>query len=199
MLHHRFAVLLPLVGVFSLSVALAEDTSAIPDGSAAHEHAIPAKLPPLKPEDCIKLDSSAPRTVLLNVMAAYGDVNYGMNFNGFAKGNARYVIPKDWTVKITFLNRSPVPHSAIVVERPTLKKLQMGDPYFKGASTPNPVQGTTGPAVTFQFVPNEAGDFALACGFPSHALGGHWIEFEVSETATAPSWTAGKAEPYTAK
>lgn len=120
-----------------------------------------------------------------------------MNFNGFAKGNARLTVPVGWTIKVTFRNQSPVPHSVIVVERPMVKKLQMGPPAFKGASSPDPVRGTTGPAVAFEFTADEPGDYALACGFPAHAANGHWIAFEVSDSATAPSLKLGNAEAYT--
>jgi hypothetical protein len=134
------------------------------------------------------------------VVSAYNSVNYGMNFNGFAKGGARYTIPQGWTVSVVFTNNSPVPHSAIVVEKPVVKKLQMGEPAFKGASTPYPVRGTTGKVgVPFQFTADEAGEFAIACGFPSHSANGHWIGFDVSATATAPSLQFGDKAPYVAR
>ena len=100
---------------------------------------------------------------------------------------------------MSFTNNSPVPHSAIVVDKPIVKKLQMGEPAFKGASTPYPVRGTTGKTgVPFQFVADEAGEFAIACGFPSHSANGHWIAFDVSPTATAPSLQFGTKAPYVA-
>jgi hypothetical protein len=152
-----------------------------------------------KASDFIKLDPASPKTVHLSLISAYNEANYGMNFNGFAKGGARLILPKDWKVKVTFRNQSPVPHSVIVVERPMVKKLQMGQPSFKGASSPDPVRGTTGPAVNFEFVADEAGDFAIACGFPAHAANGHWIALEVSDTATQPSLQFGKDTPYVPK
>ena len=147
----------------------------------------------------LSVDPKTPKTARLVVISAYNAVNYGMNFNGFAKGGARYTIPQGWTVSVMFTNNSPVPHSAILVEKPMVKKLQMGEPAFKGASTPYPVRGTTGKGgVAFQFVADEAGEFAIACGFPSHSANGHWIAFDVSTTATAPSLQFGTKAPYVA-
>jgi hypothetical protein len=148
----------------------------------------------------LSVDPKEPKTARLVVVSAYNSVNYGMNFNGFAKGGARYTIPQGWTVSVVFTNNSPVPHSAIVVEKPVVKKLQMGEPAFKGASTPYPVRGTTGKVgVPFQFTADEAGEFAIACGFPSHSANGHWIGFDVSATATAPSLQFGDKAPYVAR
>lgn len=196
-------LLLPLA-VASLR---AEDAPAPPPhpGHAQHEArpgagGAPAAAPVQpKAADFLRLDPDAPKTVQLTLISAFNDANYGMNFDGHAKGSAKLVVPKDWHVKVSFRNQSPVPHSAIVVERPTVKKLQMGPPVFKGASTPDPVRGTTGPEVKFEFVADEAGDYAIACGFPAHAANGHWIAFEVSDTATAPSLKFGDAEAHTPK
>jgi hypothetical protein len=120
-----------------------------------------------------------------------------MNFNGFSKGGAKYVVPVGWNVEVSFTNRSAVPHSAIVVERAMAKRVQMGDPAFEGASTPQPLRGTTGSkGETFRFKASETGDYAIACGFPAHAANGHWIALEVSDTAKEPSLQFGKGPVY---
>ena len=174
-----------------------------PTAAAGHDHGAPAgesKAPEPKESMFLSVDPKEPKTARLVVVSAYNSVNYGMNFNGFAKGGARYTIPQGWTVSVVFTNNSPVPHSAIVVEKPVVKKLQMGEPAFKGASTPYPVRGTTGKTgVPFQFVADEAGEFAIACGFPSHSANGHWIAFDVSATATAPSLQFGDKPAYVAR
>jgi hypothetical protein len=147
-------------------------------------------------QDFLSLGAEA-RSVKVVLITAFNGANYGMNFNGFAKGGAKYVIPKGWNVEVAFTNRSPVPHSAVVVERAMVKRLQMGDPACTGGSTTNPVRGTTGTkGETFRFKPEEAGEFAFACGFPAHAANGHWIGLEISETATAPSLQFGTNAPY---
>jgi hypothetical protein len=37
----------------------------------------------------LSVDPKSPKTARLVVVSAYNAVNYGMNFNGFAKGGAR--------------------------------------------------------------------------------------------------------------
>jgi sulfocyanin len=148
----------------------------------------------ITPADFLRL-TSAPKTVKITVIAAYSNDNYGMNFNGASHGRGSYIIPTGWTVEVDFINPSPVPHSAVIVEREQTKKLQVGEPAFKGASVPNAVTGISGNKASFRFTADEAGEYAIACGFPSHALAGHWIGFEVSASAQAPSLKLGNAEP----
>jgi sulfocyanin len=151
----------------------------------------------ITPADFLRL-SNKPKTVKITVIAAYTTNNYGMNFNGFSFGKATYTIPAGWNVEVEFINPSPVPHSAIVVEKDQVKKLQMGEPAFKGASVSKPVEGMSTNKASFQFTADEPGDYAIACGFPSHALAGHWIVFEVSANAKAPTLKLGDAEPVAA-
>ena len=129
-----------------------------------------------------------------SVIAVFNDENYGMNFNGYAKGGATYTIPKDWTVNVTFINPSPVPHSLIVIEKDSLKKLQVPEPYFKGGAVPEHLKGLSYAKSSFSFTADEAGDYALACGFPAHAMNGHWIALEVSSDAKAPTLKLGGGE-----
>ncbi|HEV7405095.1 MAG TPA: sulfocyanin-like copper-binding protein, partial [Chthoniobacteraceae bacterium] len=112
--------------------------------------------------------------VSLTLVAAFTDANQGMNLNGYHHGKAVYVVPKGWTVEVTFINPSPVPHSVVVVEAEKVRAVRVGEPAFKGASTPDPVLGTSAAKVSFHFVADEEGDFALACGIPIHATAGHF-------------------------
>jgi hypothetical protein len=189
--------------VLAITLALSPWLQAADAPAPGHDHGAPAtesKAPEPKESMFLSVDPKSPKTARLVVVSAYNSVNYGMNFNGFAKGGARYTIPQGWTVSVVFTNNSPVPHSAIVVEKPVVKKLQMGEPAFKGASTPYPVRGTTGKTgVPFEFVADEAGEFAIACGFPSHSANGHWIAFDVSASATAPSLQFGDKPAYVAR
>ena len=186
----------------ALALNLMLQAADAPTAPTGHDHGTPSGDPKAaEPQESmfLSVDPNTPKTARLVVVSAYNPVNYGMNFNGFAKGGARYTIPQGWTVSVSFTNNSPVPHSAIVVDKPIVKKLQMGEPAFKGASTPYPVRGTTGKGgVAFQFVADEAGEFAIACGFPSHSANGHWVAFDVSTTATAPSLQFGTKAPYVA-
>ncbi|MSU66386.1 MAG: hypothetical protein EXS38_09865 [Opitutus sp.] len=140
--------------------------------------------------DFLKLGAK-PKMVRLLVVATWTDDNYGMNFNGHSKGGALYTVPKGWTVEVTYINPGPVPHSLIVIEKSATKKIQMPEPYFKGAAVPQHLQGMSYGKATFAFTADEAGEFALACGFPTHALNGHWIGLDVADDASEPTLKLG--------
>lgn len=145
----------------------------------------------ITPADFLKLGEED-KTAVITLVAVWSAANAGMNFNGYSHGKAIYTIPKDWKVEVRFINPSPIPHSALVVERDTTKKLQMGEPFFPGASVPNPAQGMSNKAATFSFVADETGEFALACGFPAHAISGHWVSLNVSENVKVPTLQLGE-------
>lgn len=144
-------------------------------------------------EDFLRLGKE-PKSVDVVLVAVYNDANYGMNFNGYAKGEAVYTIPKDWKVNVTFINPSPVPHSLIVLDKEDVRKLQVAEPYFKGAAIENHLQGIAYGKKTFSFTPDEAGNFAFACGFPAHTLNGHWVSLKVSSTDEKPTLKLGEGE-----
>ncbi|MEZ0386454.1 MAG: sulfocyanin-like copper-binding protein [Verrucomicrobium sp.] len=167
--------------------------------AAGHEHHAPATGGGRKLElvqgitnaDFLRLGKE-PKTVEVLLVAVYNDDNYGMNFNGYAKGAGVYTIPKGWKVHVTFINPSPVPHSLIVLEKDDVKKLQVAEPYFKGAAIEKHLQGIAFDKRTFDFVPDEAGEFAFACGFPGHTMNGHWLTLIVSDTAEKPTLKLGE-------
>ena len=136
-------------------------------------------------EKFLKIDQEA-KHVVFPLTATFNDVNHGMNFNGHCKGRAVYTVPKGWKVTFEFKNMSPVPHSAVVVEAYMARKLQVGEPYFDGASTTDPLKGLK-KEEKFTFEVDEAGKFAVACGFPAHSASGHWLTFNVSKDAKVPS------------
>ena len=144
----------------------------------------------LTEKDFLKLGDKE-KTVKVLIVATWSDDNYGMNFNGYAKGSATYTIPKDWTVEVTYINPGPVPHSLIVIEKESVKKIQMPEPYFKGAAVPKHLQGISYGKSSFTFTADEAGEFAFACGFPGHAAGGHWLNLEISADAKVPTLKLG--------
>jgi Sulfocyanin (SoxE) domain len=187
-----------------LSVTLnsrATELATAPSQAADHPHAaasVPNSASGIRPtliagvteRDFLKLGDK-PKTVRLLVVATWTDDNYGMNFNGHSRGGALYTVPKGWTVEVTYINPGPVPHSLIVIEKSALKKIQIPEPYFKGAAVPNHVQGMSYDRASFTFTPGEAGEFALACGFPTHALNGHWIGLDIAEDASEPTLKLG--------
>lgn len=184
------------------SLSIAQQPAAPPAGHDAHA----VDIPGLKKElfagiteaDFLKL-SDKPKTVKVILVATFTSANYGMNFNGYAHGKAIFTIPKDWTVEVTFINPSPIPHSAIVVEKDQTKKLQMGTPYFDGAGVPKPEVGISLNKAEFKFVADEEGEYAFACGFPAHAINGHWLALNVSADAKAPALQLGDKPAVEAK
>jgi len=135
--------------------------------------------------------SDQPKTVKVTLVAAFAEANSWMNLNGYSHGQAIYTIPTGWTVEVIFINPSPAPHSITVVERDMIKKVQVGEPAFRGASTLNPITGMSSSLATFTFLAGEPGRYAFACGIPTHAASGHWIALNVSAETNAPTLKLG--------
>jgi hypothetical protein len=148
--------------------------------------------------DFLKLGEQS-KTLKITLVVAFNDANSWMNFNGYSHGAAVYTVPKGWTVEVTFINPSPSPHSAIVVEREMLRKVQVGEPAFKGASTPNPIRGLSTTKSIFSFIASEPGQYGIACGVPTHATAGHWVALNVSADTTLPTLKLGNAPAREAK
>ena len=183
--------------VFSIPVLTASVSLA--QAPAGHEHGA-VDIPGLKTELFAGITEAnfmtlgdKPKTVKLNIVATFTAANYGMNFNGYSHGKAIFTVPTGWNVDVTFVNPSPIPHSLLVVEKDMLRKPQMGAPYFDGAGVPKPEMGMAFAKADFSFVADEAGEYALACGFPAHAANGHWLSFNVSDEAKAPTLKLGDA------
>jgi len=137
-----------------------------------------------------------PKTVHLTVIAAYNMDNGGMNFNGYSRGGATYRVPEGWKVTVTFKNNSAVPHSALVIDGEDTDRLQLDEPWFDGATTKSPKRGGTS-TESFTFTPDEQGSFAIACGFPGHCVGGHWLKLIVGKPDSTPSLKLGDMDAYT--
>ena len=141
--------------------------------------------------DFMKLGDE-PKTIKVTLVTTFSDANHGMNFNGFSHGQATYTIPVGWKVDVHFINPSPVPHSAIVLDLFDAKKLQVKEPYFEGGATENHIQGLAIATADFSFTADEEGEYAFACGFPSHALAGHWLALNVVAADQSPSLKLGE-------
>ncbi len=176
-----------------LTLPSAAQTPAPPPG---HDHG--ADMPGLKKElfagitaeDLLK-PGDKPGSVKVTLVATFNAANYGMNFNGYSHGKAVLTVPVGTQVQVTFINPSPVPHSAIVIDKPDTKKLQVPEPWFPGGASPKHLTGQTVGKSEFAFTADEAGDYALACGFPSHAVAGHWVALKVSAEAKVPTLQLG--------
>lgn len=147
-----------------------------------HEHAVTPKGE-IKNPVFITQDPEKKEVCVL-IIATYDKSNYGMNFNGLSKSEGGYEIPLGWKVSVTFKNNSAVPHSVMVMEEEVAaRKINLGDtPYFDGATTPKAnTLGTTTKVEKFEFIADEEGDFAFACGFPTHSANGHRISLKIDK------------------
>ena len=184
----RVSLFVSALAAFGVSWGGFSQTVQAADAGHGDHPATGRKIPSPGPDDVekfIKVDHDA-KHVTFPLTATFNDANHGMNFNGHYKGRAVYTVPKGWKVTFEFKNMSPVPHSAVVVEAYMARKLQVGEPYFEGASTTDPLKGLM-KEEKFTFEVDEAGKFAVACGFPAHSASGHWLTFNVSKDAEVPS------------
>ncbi len=131
------------------------------------------------------------KTLNLDLNSGSSQANQGLNFNGFAKGELVVTIPVGWKVSITYKNvDAQMPHSIGVV--PWTQRNGMGNftPAFAGAiPTANFANGITksGTPMSISFTADKAGQYAMICGVPGHAMGGMWDELDVSSSVKAPT------------
>ena len=183
------SAMLPLAA-FSLFACGGGDGSDTPSPAPAPAPA--AATPPAVPAapasvDWIAVDEDA-RTVVIDLVAGSTDSNNRWNFNGYANGDATVVVPEGYTVTLNFENLDPVNyHSVGVLERaasyPAI--FDQAVPVFDGAMTTNATSMTEatapgGGTETISFTASAAGEYALVCPVPAHAVTGMWIGFEVS-------------------
>ena len=157
-----------------------------------------AATPPAEPSsnlvqvEWITVDQAA-QTVTIDLVAGETAANNRWNFNGHSNGEATVVVPAGYAVTLNFENRDPINyHSVGVLERAASYPAIFTDPVpvFDGAITTNATSMTesTPPAdgsETIAFTASSAGEFALVCPVPAHAVTGMWIGFSVSEAGEA--------------
>ncbi|HET7564061.1 MAG TPA: sulfocyanin-like copper-binding protein [Gemmatimonadaceae bacterium] len=169
-----------MVGVAGSVMAQGSGNAQDAKGTAAGE---------TKVNEFLSYDASAKR-VTLQVDAALGNHNGGMNFNGGSGGNQTITIPVGWTVRMNFLNKDAIPHSAIIVPGTMPLPVIPTDAAIPGAYTKDLTSGiATDGTDTSTFRVNKPGEYFIECGVPGHGPSGMYIRFTVSATATAPSYT----------
>ena len=128
------------------------------------------------------MDAKAQK-VVFKVTAAGTTANNGFNFNGYAKGQANFIVPAGWHVDFIFNNNQALPHSLAVINT-----LQYGPDVRPLAATPDPTRGLVGTQPQYAgFTATAAAKFYLVCLVPGHIQAGMWDTFTVSATAKAPS------------
>ena len=185
-----------------LSTALVFALGAIACGGNETEEAIeteaPADSAPVAAApttgamDWLRTDDAA-KTVTMDVVAGKDATNNSWNFNGYANGNATITVPTGYTVTITFSNNDPnMAHSigATAKVAGPWPATPAATPAFAGAMSSNPTSMTdattkTGGPETITFTADKAGEYALVCFVPGHAAAGMWVNFTVTDGATA--------------
>jgi uncharacterized cupredoxin-like copper-binding protein len=124
------------------------------------------------------------QTVELEIAAGSDAVNNYWNFNGLYAGNGSITVPQGYTVTINFANADPAqPHSVGIGESMDTYPAMFENPQpaFAGAISPDATTGTApGGTATVTFTADRAGEFAMICYVPGHAVAGMVIPFIVS-------------------
>lgn len=156
------------------------------EGGGGQQAAGAAAMGEMMTPDWMTVDE-ANRTVTLQIVAGQTQVNNRWNFNGYTQGNATVTVPQGYTVRIQFSNDDPqLAHSIGVDSRTGNFPASFTDPQpvFPGAMSSNPTSMTSatmpGASETIEFTAAQAGNYALVCYIPAHALAGMWIHFNVS-------------------
>ncbi len=118
------------------------------------------------------------------VAGATSDANY-WNFNGAFGGNMTITVPEGARVTINFRNADPVVTHSIgvgpVSDSPPASPAPQ--PVFEGAMSSNPTSMAHGTgsneSETLTFTASQAGQYALLCYIPGHAITGMWVRFDV--------------------
>jgi hypothetical protein len=113
------------------------------------------------PRRFLQVDARA-RVARVTLLAGYDSTNGGFNFDGYARGELMWTVPRGWTVHVACTNRSGVRHSCAVVKGPLASA-----PAFPGAATPSPVVGLLqGRTASFSFRATRVGVFRFTSLVP---------------------------------
>ena len=130
------------------------------------------------------------RIVRLQIVGAADGTNGTMNFNGYAQGEMRVIVPLGWTVHVSFENKglAALPHSLVIINPVTPLPIEDGAPAFPRALTVKLVPGLlAGETDSFEFVANKEGRFLFFCGVTGHGVAGMWDYLIVSKEPKLPS------------
>lgn len=124
------------------------------------------------------------RTVTMEIQAGESEENNRWNYNGLYAGEGTIVVPQGYSVTINFTNSDPTqPHSLGIGEwmETYPATFENPQPVFAGAITPDPVVGTPPQgSASVTFTADQAGEYAMICYVPGHAVAGMVIPFTVS-------------------
>ena len=124
---------------------------------------VAAGPPKPAPSKFLRVDA-AHHAVKLLLIAGDGPSNNGFNFDDYGRGELLIRVPRGWRVTVQCKNEAALRNSCAVVSGPNADR-----PAFRGATTPDPVQGLAGgESATFSFVASRTGVFRIASVVPGH-------------------------------
>jgi sulfocyanin len=160
--------------------------------TTAAAHALPDLATYTKLGPYVYVNAAQKKAVVQVVAAATSSLS-GFNFDGYAKGQANFVIPVGWTITLEFSNKSSTPHDVALTSSLKVPLTPVPQPGgIAPVAIPGPTtiaQGLTASAGTVAtgFSSNAPGRFYLVCGVPGHVQAGMWDYLTVSATAKQPS------------
>ena len=149
----------------------------------------------------MKIDAEA-QSVELDVDSSSTSNNGSFNFNGYANGEIRIVIPLGWRVRVEFFNPDAnYPHSAVITKAYAKDDIPQSaegrDAVLRRAFTRSPVQGLQNAGDSFRFTAtaDKEGDYYLFCGVAGHGASGMWVHFSLRGSARLPHILIEKEPP----
>ena len=132
---------------------------------------------------------SAQQTVTISLEALPGGPEGIATLNGNHHGGVQIVVPLNWTVKWTWVNRdSAQSHSLVVMMEREKLPMEGGRPSLDNAVSRAVTAGLkVGQRDLTTFIADQAGWYWMLCGVPSHAIRGEWIGLKVDREAAMPA------------
>ncbi len=137
--------------------------------------------------DKILASDAASKTVTVNLIAGQGTAAKGFNFNGYSNGDMHIQIPTGWRVRVSMIDESNTPHSALIVPW----KERLGGALHAAFAHSAPADFRSGiekgdDPQKFTFTAGKAGKYAIVCGVRGHIDAGMWDVFDVVDNLAAP-------------
>jgi sulfocyanin len=155
--------------------------------TAAAATAGSAKMSPYSGPDKILAFDTGSKTVTVNLVAGESGAASSFNYNGYSKGGMHVEVPTGWRVKVSMVDQSNTPHSALIV--PWDERLGGTlHPAFAGSAPADFRSGIEkgDDPQKFSFTASQAGEYAIVCGVPGHIDAGMWDAFDVVDGLSAP-------------
>jgi FtsP/CotA-like multicopper oxidase with cupredoxin domain len=156
-----------------------DDAPAASEPAAAPAAASASGIP-----DWYQIDNDA-ETVVLQIAA---QMDGGWKMNGMALGAGTITVPVGYEITVEFTNDDPAMAHSLGIDAQVGGYPAMFEdpqPAFSGAVTGDPTSMTEstlpGETESFTFTADAAGEYAMVCYIPAHAVTGMWVRFNVSD------------------